>query len=94
MDAGADKNVIKLDALDEDLLVDENEGIELTGITQSRISTMGTVTIELMKSKITFHVVHSDIPISTDEILGREYLRQEKEFVMCSLSIPQTMNSK
>ena len=31
-----------------------------------------------MKSKITFHVVHSNFPISTDRILGREYLRQEK----------------
>ena len=31
-----------------------------------------------MKSKITFHVVHSDFPISTDGILGREYIRQEK----------------
>ena len=31
-----------------------------------------------MKSKITFHVVHSDFPISTGVILGREYRRQEK----------------
>ena len=67
-----------MDALDEDLLVDENEAIEITGITQSRISTIGTVNIELMKSKITFHVVHSIFPISTERILGREYLRQEK----------------
>ena len=78
VDTGADINVIKLDALDEDLLVDENEAIEITGITQSKISTIGTVIIELMKSKITFHVVHSNFPISTDGILGREYLRQEK----------------
>ena len=62
----------------EELLVDENEAIEITGITQSRISTICTVDIRLMKSKITFHVVHSDFTISTDGILGREYLRQEK----------------
>ena len=55
MDTGADINVIKLDALDVDLLVDENEAIEITGMTQSRIPTIGTVNIELMKSKITFH---------------------------------------
>ena len=54
VETGADINVIKLDALDEDLLVDENEAIEITGITQSRISTIGTVNIELVKSKITF----------------------------------------
>ena len=71
-------NIIKLEALDEDLLVDENEVIEITGITQSRISTIGTVIVKLMKSKIIFDVVHSDFPISTDEMLGREYLRQEK----------------
>ena len=77
MDTGADINVIKLDALDEDLVVNENEAIEITGITQSRISTIGTVNIELMNSKITFHVVYSDFPTGTDGILGREYLRQE-----------------
>ena len=78
MDTGTDINVIKLDALDKDLLVNENEAIEITGITQSRILSIGTVNIELMKSKITFHMVHSDLLISTDGILGREYLRQEK----------------
>ena len=51
MDTGADINVIKLDALDEDLLVNENEAIEITGITQTRISIIGTVNVELMKSK-------------------------------------------
>ena len=78
VDTGAEINVIKLDALDEDQMVNENEAIEITGITQSKISTIGTVNIELMKSKITFHVVHSDFPISTDGILVRECLRQEK----------------
>ena len=78
VNTGADINVVELEALDEDLLVNENETIEITGITQSRISTMGTVNIEVMNSKIAFHVVHSDFPISTDGILGREYLRQEK----------------
>ena len=78
VDTDADINVIKLGALHEDLLVNENEAIEITGITQSRISTIGTVNIDLMKSKITFHVTHSDFPISKDVILGREYLRQEK----------------
>ena len=56
MDTGADINVIKLDTLDEDLLVNENEAIEITGITQSKISTIGTVNNELIKSKMTFHV--------------------------------------
>ena len=55
-----------------------NKAIEITGITQSRISNIGTVNIALMKSKITFYVVHSDFPISRDGILGREYIRQEK----------------
>ena len=55
-----DINVIKLDALDEDLLVDENEAIEITGITQSIISAIGAVNIGLIKTKVTFPVVHSD----------------------------------
>ena len=73
VDTGTDINVIKLNTSNEDLLVDENRAIEITGIIQSRISTTGTLNFELMKSKITFHVVHSDFPISTDGILGREY---------------------
>ena len=39
---------------------------------------MGIVNNELMKFKITFHVVNSDFSISTDGIIGRGYLRQEK----------------
>ena len=79
MDTGVDINVIKLDALDEDLLVDENEAIKITGITQSRISTIGTVSNELMKSKITFHVVHSDFPISTDGISTRSRISSTRK---------------
>ena len=45
MYTGADINVIKLDASDEERLVDENEAIEITGIIESRISTMSTVNI-------------------------------------------------
>ena len=78
MDTASDINVIKLDALDEDLLVDENEAMEITGIAQSRISTIGTINVEYMKSEVTFHVVHSEFPINTDGVLGRAYLRQEK----------------
>ena len=37
-------------------------------------STIATVNNELLKSKMTFHVVYSDFPISTDGIIGREYL--------------------
>ena len=54
MHTSADINIIKLEALDEDLLVDENEAIENTGITQSKISTIGTVNIELMNLKLPF----------------------------------------
>ena len=74
----ANMNIIKFEALDEGLLDDENEAIEITGITQSIILNIGTVNIEPITSKITFHVIHSNFPISTDGILGREYLRQEK----------------
>ena len=78
VDTVANINIIKLESLDEVLLVGENMAIGITGKTQSRISTIGRVNIKLMKAKIIFHVEHSGFPTSTDGILGREYLRQEK----------------
>ena len=59
-------NIIKLEALDEDLLVDINKAIEISEVIQSRISTVVISNIKLIKLRITFHLVHSDFPISTD----------------------------
>ena len=72
MGIGTDIHIIKSEALDEDLVVDESEAIKITRITQSRVFTIGTVNIKLMKSEITFYVVHSDFPISANGILRRE----------------------
>ena len=59
-------------------MVSYNEAIEIAGITQNKISTLGTVQIKIKNSIVTFHVTEPDFPINTDGILGREYLRQEK----------------
>ena len=67
---GPDINIIRLDALDEDVLVDKNEAIEITGITQSRIPTIGTVNIKLINLNVILYVVDFEFLINTDGILG------------------------
>ena len=57
MDTGVDINVIKLDTLDEDPLVDENEAKEITGITQSLISSIGRQIILNLKKYLLLFVI-------------------------------------
>ena len=49
VDTGVDMNMFKVEAIDRELLDDKNESIQITGITQSRISTIGTVNMQLME---------------------------------------------
>ena len=63
VDTGADINVIKFDALFDDIIVALDESATLSGITSGTSETLGTTFITLQSEPIRFHVVKSCFPI-------------------------------
>lgn len=83
LDSGADLCVIRLHSLANDVRVNTNEKMCLTGFTNKAISTFGTciAVVELNNKsyKQKFHVVPDTVKMSdTDIILGENFLRQNK----------------
>ena len=78
VDLGSDVNLIKLSALRQELILDPKRSIQFTGITNYPVITIGTINLSILNTLVEFHVVENSIPISSDGILGRPYLRQEQ----------------
>ena len=55
-----------------------DELIQITGIAEESVNTLGTVIVKLLDDSVEFHVVFNDFPISVEGRIGRAYLRQEK----------------
>ncbi|XP_043496493.1 uncharacterized protein LOC122520501 [Polistes fuscatus] len=51
------------------------KAVQLTGISTDTQKTLGTVELVIFGEKTTFHVIDNHFPISTDGILGNEFLR-------------------
>ena len=87
MDTGAGASLIKLKNLKDTLKVDDNDLIMLKGINEFRIPTLGRCKIELnFKNEIIYHeflIVKNDFPISTDGILGFDFLLKNNASINC-----------
>ena len=77
LDTGSDASLIKLRALHEDLRVDTDEVIKVSGIAEKEIMTLGTVQIYFTNKPTKFHVMY-DLPIEADALIGKPYFREEK----------------
>ena len=77
LDTGSDASLIKLKALDEDLTVDTDEIIKVSGIGEKEISTIGTVLVHFTEKPTKFNVMY-DLPIEADALIGKPYFREEK----------------
>ena len=66
-------NIIKIGALHSDVLVDTDQAVPLTGISDHSIDTYSTTTLHLRDRPVTFVVVKDDFPINkmeySDEII-------------------------
>ena len=78
VDTGADINIIKLNALDDNVSVALHESVAISGITPDTTETLGTTIITLLGKPVKFHVVRSSFVLRCDGILGKEYLTQEQ----------------
>ena len=78
IDTGSQVNILKINCLREELEVDETQKINLRGINEDLIQTIGKlfIPIELNNKNIKteFHIVGTRFPIPKDGILGNEFL--------------------
>lgn len=75
IDTGAAPNIIKTGNLLVDTKIDPEDTVLLSGITEEKLKTLGSVTANYMGHDIVFQVVRNDFPISQEGILGSDFLR-------------------
>ena len=78
MDPGSDLNLIQTEALIPELEFDPKNSVLLAGITNHPVRTIGTLKIPILDIPVEFHVVRNNLPVSSNGILGRPYLRKEQ----------------
>ena len=78
VDPGSDINLIKLRALQKEIIIEKLNRISITGITNELVKTIGTVQVTIFNTPVEFNVIENTLPVSPDGILGRPYLRQEQ----------------
>lgn len=78
IDTGAGLNIIKIDSLNDDVIVDTNKKHQLQGITNESINTIGSTTLDILiennNFRTEFFVVSAEFPITGDGILGEPFL--------------------
>jgi len=79
MDTGADLNLIKLNALQDNVLVSDSNIYNMQGINDKLVNTLGSamlmVSIGNEAYETEFQVMDSTFPITGDGILGNPFLR-------------------
>lgn len=82
VDTGADLNLIKLDALHDDVQVSDTKIFMLQGINDQAVKTMGFTMLTVINgnqsSESEFHVVPTNFPIIGDGILGKPFLTENQ----------------
>jgi len=75
VDTGAAPNVIKKRSLHPEAVIKRDDTLFLSGITNGRVETLGSVEIFVMGHPVTLHVVPDNFPIAQEGILGSDFLR-------------------
>lgn len=79
VDTQADISVLKQRLVNEDIEIDDDEIINIKGVTSGMTSSLGTVDINLTYDSYLipqiFHVVPDDFNIGADGILGKDFLK-------------------
>lgn len=82
VDSQADISLIKISSLKPNIILNQNEIINITGITSNAVSTLGTICTSLIVSNYLiqqiFHVVNDDFNIPANGILGKDFLKDNK----------------
>ncbi|KAF0695540.1 Uncharacterized protein FWK35_00037800, partial [Aphis craccivora] len=96
IDSGAEMNLIKLSALNGQVIVNECEKRTIKGINETPIFTIGTIVTTMQINGVgvlvKFDVVFDDFPINESGIIGRNFLKQNKvimDYNQNTLTIPE-----
>ncbi|VVC26736.1 Integrase, catalytic core,Macro domain,Retropepsins,Zinc finger, CCHC-type,Ribonuclease H- [Cinara cedri] len=85
IDTGADLNIIKINVLQDDVMVSDSKIYKLQGISDQLVSTLGSTTLNVsINNKVyetEFHVVNSNFPINGDGILGNPFLKDNQMLI-------------
>jgi len=75
IDTGAAPNVIKQRSIHPNTPISRDDPLYLSGITNGRVETLGTINIRMMGHPVSLHVVPDCFPIAQEGILGSDFLR-------------------
>jgi len=75
LDTGAAPNLVKKRSVHPETPVHTQEILFLSGITNGRIKTLGSIEVNFMGYPVTFHIVPDNFPIAQEGILGFDFLR-------------------
>ena len=78
IDTGAGRNLIKQNAVNPKLPIDEKIVLKLTGINNLSLFTMGQVQINILEYPTIRNIIHNEVPIDKDGVLGSEFFRENK----------------
>lgn len=73
IDTGAEPNLIKEKCLLKTDSIRRDELLNIKGITDGHVRTLGSLMVELNGHSVPFHIVPDNFPIDTDGILGSEF---------------------
>ncbi|XP_043604666.1 uncharacterized protein LOC122577430 [Bombus pyrosoma] len=78
LDSGSEINIIKKPALPDSAIINEQEAIEIRGITATSLVSLGQTIIQVAGHPVVFHVVDDSLLIDQDGILGSEFFAGAK----------------
>lgn len=75
VDTGASPNLVKRRNVHPETSNRETDKLYLSGITDGRIKTLGSIQARYMGHPLELHVVNDNFPIPREDILGNDFLR-------------------
>lgn len=76
LDTGAQPNIIKKGCVHETTLINDKEILQLTGITENAVHTLGSIKAPILQTSVIFHIVPDNFPITQQGILGTSFFKE------------------
>ena len=76
IDTGAYPCIIKKGCVHGSISINANEKLQLTGITEDAVNTLGSIEARIIHTTVTLHVVPDDFPIIQQGILGTSFFQE------------------
>ena len=70
---GAGRNWIKLNIIENDVEINQNEILHLTGINNVPVYTLGQITLKIFGYPTIFNSIPNNVPVEEDGVLGSEF---------------------